>query len=80
MDSDEKIKSLPLVTFKFTDAVDDGTWFHWLAHFDFPTLDAIDNFVFSSLFISGPEAGVDISIDEFQIYLPPAGRFFYYIP
>jgi len=75
MMASQKVRSWPLSKFAPSAAGDDGTWVTWYNEFKIPDtyIDATD--VFAALTINGPEAGVDISVDNFKIFLPPAGHF-----
>ena len=77
IDNTDKVVDYPLQLFNFVNAVDDGEWFLWYAEFEFPAYLAEHAHVFGSIMINGPEAGVDISINNTQFYLPPP---YYLVP
>jgi len=75
MSLSEKVRSWPLSQFAASSAVNDGTWTTWYNEFKIPSeyIDPTD--IFAALSINGPEAGVDISIDNIKIFLAPAGHY-----
>eukprot|EP00591_Stephanopyxis_turris_P010685 CAMPEP_0195530994 /NCGR_PEP_ID=MMETSP0794_2-20130614/34107_1 /TAXON_ID=515487 /ORGANISM="Stephanopyxis turris, Strain CCMP 815" /LENGTH=1734 /DNA_ID=CAMNT_0040662623 /DNA_START=145 /DNA_END=5349 /DNA_ORIENTATION=- len=51
--------------------VTDGQWFHFQSTVTFTEEDLSNNMIFRTLFLTGPEAGIDMSFDDIVLEVPP---------
>ena len=72
--NNEKGERVTLLLSVLKDPVEDGLWTTWTSVINFP-IEYLQKSDHAALSIYGPEPGVDISIDNIKIHLPPDGHY-----
>jgi len=71
----EKLRAWTLDTVDLRTYKNDNEWFTWRSDFTLPSSYLELSDIFQAITINGPEAGVELHMDNLRIYLPAEGHF-----
>ena len=71
MNAKDQVRWYTLASLQTDVEVVDGEWFLMTAEVYFTELQLATDDIFSALYLTGPEEGVDMDIDNFKLQLPP---------